>query len=91
MNSNEGWLTTAQSSLLNTKLLQFTNEIKNAVLMIHGKEAHSYYFGRDAYSKLTTSNKEFKEIDGAYHCDLYDNLEVIPFDYIKDYINNHLN
>ena len=91
VNSNNGWLTTAQSSLLNTKLLQFTNEIKNAVLMIHGKEAHSYYFGRDAYSKLTTSNKEFMEIDGAYHCDLYDNLEVIPFDYIKDYINNHLN
>ena len=91
VNSNKGWLTTAQSSLLNTKLLQFTNEIKNAVLMIHGKEAHSYYFGRDAYSKLTTPNKEFMEIDGAYHCDLYDNLEVIPFDYIKDYINNHLN
>ena len=91
VNSNKGWLTTAQSSLLNTKLLQFTNEIKNAVLMIHGKEAHSYYFGRDAYSKLTTPNKEFMEIDGAYHCDLYDNLEVIPFDHIKDYINNHLN
>ena len=91
VNSNNGWLTTAQSSLLNTKLLQFTNEIKNAVLMIHGKLAHSYYFGRDAYSKLTTSNKEFMEIDGAYHCDLYDNLEVIPFDHIKNYINNHLN
>ena len=91
VNSNKGWLTTAQSSLLNTKLLQFTNEIKNAVLMIHGKEAHSLYFGRDAYSKLTTPNKEFMEIDGAYHCDLYDNLDVIPFDYIKEYINNHLN
>ena len=91
VNSNKGWLTTAQSSLLNTKLLQFTDEIKNAVLMIHGKEAHSLYFGRDAYSKLTTSNKEFIEIDGAYHCDLYDNLTVIPFEYIKEYINNHLN
>ena len=90
VNSNKGWLTTAQSSLLNTKLLQFTNEIKNSVLMIHGKEDHSYYFGRDAYDKLTTPNKEFKEIDGAYHCDLYDNLDVIPFDYIKEYINNHL-
>ena len=91
VNSNKGWLTTAQSSLLNTKLLQFTDEIKNAVLMIHGKEAHSFYFGKDAYSKLTTSNKEFIEIDGAYHCDLYDNLTVIPFEYIKEYINNHLN
>ena len=91
VNSNKGWLTTAQSSLLNTKLLQFTDEIKNAVLMIHGKEAHSFYFGRDAYSKLTAPNKKFIEIDGAYHCDLYDNLDIIPFDYIKEYINNHLN
>ena len=91
VNSNKGWLTTAQSSLLNTKLLQFTDEIKNAVLMIHGKEAHSFYFGRDAYAKLTTPNKEFMEITGAYHCDLYDNLNVIPFDHIKEFINNHLN
>ena len=91
VNSNKGWLTTAQSSLLNTKLLQFTDEIKNAVLMIHGKEAHSFYFGRDTYAKLTTPNKEFMEITGAYHCDLYDNLNVIPFDHIKEFINNHLN
>ena len=88
LNSNEGWITTAQSSLLNTKLLQFTDEIKNAVLMIL---AHSLYMGRDAYTKLTTSVKEFMEIPGAYHCDLYDNLDVIPFDYIKVFINNHLN
>ena len=91
LNSNKGWITTAQSSLLNTKLLQFTDEIKNAVLMIHGSLAHSLYMGRDAYAKLTTSDKEFLEIPGAYHCDLYDNLNAIPFDHIQDFINNHLN
>ena len=91
LNSNKGWITTAQSSLLNTKLLQFTDEIQNAVLMIHGSLAHSLYMGRDAYTKLTTSVKEFMEIPEAYHCDLYDNLDVIPFDYIKEFINNYLN
>ena len=90
MNSNKGWITTAKSSLLNTKLLQFTDEIKNAVLMIHGSNAHSLYMGKDAFAKLTTSNKEFIEIDGAYHCDLYDNLNLIPFYYIKEFINKHL-
>ena len=90
LNSNKGWLTTASLSLLNTKLLSFTDEIQNAVLMIHGENAHSFYMGNDAFSKLTGTNKEFKSIPGAYHCDLYDNLEVIPFDYITQFINQHL-
>ncbi len=90
LNSNNGWLTTAQSSLLNTKILQFTDEIKNAVLVIHGEKAHSFYFGEDAFKKLTGKNKEFLKIPNAYHCDLYDNLKVIPFDYMKEFINKNL-
>jgi hypothetical protein len=91
LNSNKGWITTAQLSLLNTKILAFTNEIQNAVLMIHGEKAHSKYMGETAYQQLTTANKEFKEIPNAYHVDLYDNLDVIPFDYISQFINNNLN
>ena len=91
VNSNKGWLTTADLSLLNTKLLAFIDEIKNAVLLIHGTLAHSKYFSDTASSKLKGTNKEYKEITGAYHCDLYDNINFIPFDYIKEFINNHLN
>ena len=90
LNSNKGWLTTASLSLLNTKLLSFTVEIRNAVLMINGENAHSLYMGSDAFTKLTGTNKEFNTIPGAYHCDLYDNLDAIPFDYIAQFINEHL-
>ena len=90
LNSNKVWLTTASLSLLNTKLLSFTNEIQNAVLMIHGENADSFYMGNEAFTKLTGGNKEFKTIPGAYHCDLYDNLDVIPFDYFTQFINEHL-
>jgi hypothetical protein len=94
LNSNKGWITTAASSLLNTKLLQFTNEIRNAVLIIHGENAHSYYMGNQAYQNMITgsynSNKEFYRIPGADHTDLYDNLDVIPFEKIQTFINNNL-
>ena len=59
--------------------------------MIHGEKAHSKYMGETAYQQLTTANKEFKEIPNAYHVDLYDNLDVIPFDYITQFINTNLN
>ena len=91
VNSNKGWLTTADLSLLNTKLLAFIGEIQNAVLIIHGTLAHSKYFSDTASGQLKGTNKEYKEITGAYNCDLYDNLNFIPFDYIKEFINNHLN
>ena len=90
LNSNKGWLTTASLSLLNTKLLSFTDEIQNAVLMIHGENAHSFYMGNDAFSKLTGMNKEFKSIPGAYHCDLYDNMKFIPFDKITDFMTTNM-
>lgn len=61
-------------------LLAYVGEIRSAVLLIHGEEAHSRYFSEDAYKRLTGDNKELLIIPGANHCDLYDNLAVIPFD-----------
>ena len=90
VNSNNGWLTTAGLGLLNTKLLSFADEIQNAVLVIHGELAHSFYFSQTAFEKLKGDNKEFMPIPGAYHCDLYDNLTFIPFDKITEFMNKNL-
>ena len=90
VNSNDGWLTTAGLGLMNTKLLAFADEIQNAVLIIHGELAHSFYFGKTAFEKLKGDNKEFMPIPGAYHCDLYDNLNFIPFDKITEFMNKNL-
>jgi fermentation-respiration switch protein FrsA (DUF1100 family) len=90
LNSNNGWNSTAGLSLMNTKLLAFAHEIKNAVLIIHGELAHSLYFSKTAYEKLKGDNKELMIIPGAYHCDLYDNLKVIPFDKITEFMKKYL-
>ena len=90
LNSNDGWLATAGLGLMNTKLLAFADEIQNAVLIIHGELAHSFYFGKTAFEKLKGDNKEFLPIPGAYHCDLYDNLNFIPFDKITEFMNKNL-
>lgn len=70
------------------------NEIRSAVLIVHGEKAHSYYFGKDAYENMIknskyTSNKELLTIPGAVHTDLYDNLDVIPFDKIKKFFEEN--
>ena len=90
LNSNKGWLTTAQLAMLNTKLLAFADEIQNAVLVIHGELAHSFYFSKTAFEKLKGDNKEFMPIPGAYHCDLYDNLKFIPFDKITEFMKKYI-
>ena len=71
-------------------LLTYISEIRSAVLMIHGEKAHSRYFSEDAYKQLTGSNKELLIIPGANHVDLYDNLNVIPFDKIDGFFKNAL-
>ena len=58
--------------------------------MIHGEKAHSRYFSEDAYKRLTGSTKELLIIPGANHVDLYDNLNVIPFDKIDAFFKNAL-
>ena len=93
--SNDGFAYSVMSSLLNTHILEYTNEIRSAVLMIHGEKAHSCYFSKDAYQNMIenskyTDNKELMVIPNAVHCDLYDNLDVIPFDKIETFFKTYL-
>lgn len=82
LNSNEGWNVTSSLSFLNMPLLAYSDEIRSAVLMIHGEKAHSCYFTQDAFKKLKGDNKELLLIPEAVHTDLYDREDVIPFDKI---------
>lgn len=90
LNSNDGWNVTSSLSFLNMPILQYSQEIRSAVLLIHGDQAHSCYFSRDAYAKLTGDNKELLLIPGAVHTDLYDNLDVIPFDRMVAFFTEYL-
>ena len=88
--SNGGWNTTSSLSLINMPILAYSNEIRNAVLMIHGEKAHSRYFSEDAFKKLKGDNKELYIVEGANHVDLYDNLAKIPFDKIEIFFREYL-
>ena len=90
LNSNNGWNKTSSLSFINMPLLSYSDEIRNAVLMLHGEKAHSRYFSEDAFKKLKGSNKELQIIPDASHVDLYDNLEVIPFDKIEQFFREYL-
>jgi fermentation-respiration switch protein FrsA (DUF1100 family) len=90
LNSNGGWNITSSLSFLNMPLHCYASEIRNAVLMIHGDKAHSCYFTKDAFKKLKGDNKELLLIPGAVHTDLYDNLDVIPFDQIEAFFRKYL-
>ena len=86
LNSNGGWNVIGCESFLNQPILQYSNEIRSAVLILHGEKAHSVYFGRDAYANMVkdskyTDNKELLIIPGATHTDLYDGggEDFIPF------------
>jgi fermentation-respiration switch protein FrsA (DUF1100 family) len=90
LNSNGGWNITSSLSFLNAKLLAYADEIESAVLVIHGEKAHSRYFGETAFKKLKGDNKELMIIPGASHCDLYDQLDIIPFDKIAEFYRKNL-
>ena len=90
LNSNNGWNVTASLSFLNMPILQYSNEIRSAVLLVHGEKAHSRYFSETAYSKLTGDNKELLIIPGANHTDLYDQMDVIPFEKLKAFFEEYL-
>lgn len=90
INSNGNWNLTSVLSLINMPILQFSNEIRSAVLIVHGEKAHSRYMGEDAFKKLKGDNKELLIIKGANHVDLYDNLEKIPFDKIEKFYEKNL-
>ncbi|MGG5371404.1 alpha/beta hydrolase [Enterococcus sp. AZ196] len=90
LNSNNGWNVTSSLSFINMPILQYSNEIRNAVLMIHGEKAHSLYFSQDAYKQLVGENKELMIIPGASHTDLYDQTSIIPFDQITEFFQTNL-
>lgn len=92
LNSNNGWNVTAGTSLMNTRLLTYASEIRSAVLLIHGENAHSRYMSEDAFKLLKGDNKELVIVPGADHCDLYDggDRKVIPFDKIESFLRENL-
>lgn len=90
LNSNNGWNKTSSLSFMNMPILSYSDEIRSAVLMIHGEKAHSRYFSEDALKKLKGDNKELLIIPGANHVDLYDQLDVIPFDKITHFFQTYL-
>ncbi len=97
LNSNGGWNVIGCESFINQPILQYSNEIRSAVMIMHGDKAHSFYFGKDAYENMIngnkyTDNKEFLVIEGASHTDLYDGGEnkVIPFDKLEEFFKKYL-
>lgn len=97
LNSNGGWNVTGCMSFLNQPILRYVNEIRSAVLVMHGEKAHSCYFSRDAYAAMVkdnpyTDNKELLIIPDAVHTDLYDGggKDAIPFDKLETFFSEHL-
>ena len=95
LNSNGGWNVTGTMSFMNQPILRYSNEIRSAVLIMHGERAHSCYFSRDAYAAVmegnpVPENKELLIIPGAVHTDLYDRLDVIPFDKLESFFRENL-
>ena len=90
INSNGNWNMTSTLSLINMPILAYSDEIQNAVLVIHGEKAHSRYFSEDAFKKLKGDNKELLIVKDANHVDLYDNMDKIPFDKIEAFYKEYL-
>ena len=97
LNSNNGWNVIGCMSFMNQPINTYSNEIRSAVLLIHGDKAHSCYFSKDAYTAMTADskyadNKELLLIPGAVHTDLYDGggKDAIPFDRIVSFYRKNL-
>lgn len=90
LGSNVGFITTASLSLINMPILAYADEIRSAVLLVHGENAHSRYFSEDVYKKLKGGNKELLIVPGAVHTDLYDHADVIPFDRIEAFYREYM-
>ena len=92
LNSNGGWNKTGCMSFLNQPILCYADEIRGAVLVMHGEKAHSCYFSKDAFAKLTGDNKELLIIPGVVHTDLYDGggKDAIPFDKLERFFREYL-
>lgn len=89
-NSTDGWNATSNLPFVNFKFFEYADELESAVLIVHGDKAHSYYFGKDTFSKLKGDNKQMLTVKGASHCDLYDQLDIIPFDRMTEFYREYL-
>ena len=85
LNSNDGWNAIGCISFISQPIIAYSDEIRSAVLIIHGENAHSCYMSKDEFEKLTGDNKELLIIPDAVHTDLYDDLDIIPFDKIAEF------
>lgn len=97
LNSNDGWNVTGCMSFINMPILKYSNEIRSAVMIMHGENAHSCYFGKDAFANMIennkyTENKELLIIPDTVHTDLYDGggKDAIPFDKMVEFFNKNL-
>lgn len=90
VNSNGGWMMQAQTGWMNNNILAHPEDIRNAVLVVHGEKAHSRYMGEDVFHRLTGDNKQLIIVPDATHTDLYDRMDKIPFDRITQFFNTYL-
>lgn len=95
LNSNGGWNVIGCMSFMNQPILQYSNEIRSAVFIIHGEKAHSCYFSKDAFANMVkdnpySANKELLIIPDAVHTDLYDQPDIIPFDKMAEFLRKSM-
>ena len=90
VNSNGGWMLQAQTGWMNNNILAHPEDLRNAVLIVHGEKAHSRYMGEDTFKKLKGDNKQLIIVPGATHTDLYNQMDKIPFDRITEFLNKYL-
>lgn len=90
LNSNAGWQTITNLPFFTFPLMAYADEIKSAVLVVHGDKAYSLDASKDAYSRMKGDNKELLLIPGASHTDLYDQLDIIPFDKFEEFFKQYL-
>lgn len=87
-NSNDGWTATANGSLMNMRLFEYAPEIRSAVLLVHGEKAHSLMYSQETYKLLKGDNKKLMIIPEASHTDLYDQMDIIPFDKLETFFKD---
>lgn len=92
VNSGLGWNSTSGLSHYTFSLFDYADEIENAVLLVHGDKAYSYYASQKIFKLLKGNNKELYTVKDATHCDLYDGggKNAIPFDKIDEFFKANL-